>query len=153
MPYYGFNFLWMYVSDGEMPKAPDERALDFVAQTGFNFVRVPTNYRSWIKDFDYLHPDEAVFTHLDRYLDACRQRGLHLSLNLHRAPGYCINRNDLERDNLWTDAGGPGRVRLSVGNLGAALQRHPRQRPLIRPPERAAERRPVRSDPRKPRRS
>ena len=103
MPFYGFNFLWMYVSDGEMPRPPDERALDFLVQTGFNFVRVPTNYRSWIKDFDYLHPDEAVFAHLDQYLDACRSRGLHLSLNLHRAPGYCINNNDLERDNLWLD--------------------------------------------------
>ena len=62
MPYYGFNFLWMYVSDGETPRPPDERALDFLVQTGFNFVRVPTNYRSWIKDFDYLHPDESVFS-------------------------------------------------------------------------------------------
>ena len=86
MPHYGFNFLWMYVSDGERPKPPDERALDFLAHMGFNFVRVPTNYRSWITDFDYLHPDEAVFTHLDQYLAACRGRGLHLSLNLHRAP-------------------------------------------------------------------
>ena len=103
MPQYGFNFLWMYVSDGETPRPPDERALDFLARTGFNFVRVPTNYRSWVKDFDYLHPDESVFAHIDRYLDACRERGLHLSLNLHRAPGYCINRNDLERDNLWLD--------------------------------------------------
>jgi endoglucanase len=103
MPHYGFNFLWMYVSDGETPHLPDERALDFLTATGFNFVRVPTNYRSWIKDFDYLHPDESVFTYLDRYLDACRSRGLHLSLNLHRAPGYCINNNELERDNLWLD--------------------------------------------------
>ena len=102
-PYYGFNFLWMYVSDGETPRPPDERALDFLVRTGFNFVRVPTNYRSWIKDFDYFHPDEAVFSYIDRYLDACRSRGLHLSLNLHRAPGYCINNNDLERDNLWLD--------------------------------------------------
>ena len=104
MPQYGFNFLWMYVSDGETPRPPDERALDFLARTGFNFVRVPTNYRSWVKDFDYLHPDESVFSYIDSYLEACRARGLHLSLNLHRAPGYCINRNDLERDNLWLDA-------------------------------------------------
>ena len=104
MPQYGFNFLWMYVSDGETPRPPDERALDFLARTGFNSVRVPTNYRSWVKDFDYLHPDESVFSYIDSYLEACRARGLHLSLNIHRAPGYCINRNDLERDNLWLDA-------------------------------------------------
>jgi hypothetical protein len=28
---------------------------------------------------------------------------MQMSLNLHRAPGYCINRNDLERHNLWLD--------------------------------------------------
>lgn len=26
-----------------------------------------------------------------------------MCLNLHRAPGYCINRNDLEQHNLWRD--------------------------------------------------
>ena len=103
MTHYGFNFLWMYVGDDRQPGEPDERALDFLAATGFNFVRIPTNYRVWTKDFDYFHPDEAVFTYLDRYLQACRTRGFHMSLNLHRAPGYCINGNDLERHNLWLD--------------------------------------------------
>ena len=28
---------------------------------------------------------------------------IHLSLNLHRAPGYCITRNELEKHNLWLD--------------------------------------------------
>ena len=47
-PYYGFNFLWMYSAQkGESPAPADERALDFVAKRGFNFVRVPTNYWFW----------------------------------------------------------------------------------------------------------
>jgi aryl-phospho-beta-D-glucosidase BglC (GH1 family) len=29
---------------------------------------------------------------------------LHMCLNLHRAPGYCINKPEIERDNFWTDA-------------------------------------------------
>ncbi len=82
---------------------PDEKALDFLAAFGFDFARVPTDYRFWTKNFDYFHPDESVLTYLDQYLDACRTRGLQLSLNLHRAPGYCINRNDLEKHNLWRD--------------------------------------------------
>lgn len=102
--HYGFNFQWMFVwSPDRQPAPPDERALDFLAKHGFNFVRIPTDYRFWTRDFDYLHPDESLFEHLDRYLEATRSRGLHLSLNFHRAPGYCINGNDLERDNLWTD--------------------------------------------------
>ena len=101
---YGFNFLWMFVWEaGRKPAPPDEKALDFLAAYRFNFVRVPTDYRFWTRDFDYFHPDESVFTALDSYLEACRSHGIHMSLNLHRAPGYCINRNDLERDNLWLD--------------------------------------------------
>jgi endoglucanase len=104
MPRYGFNFQWMFVwAPGRQPAPPDERALDFLAALGFDFARIPTDYNFWTRDFDYFHPDEAIFEFFDRYLAACRSRGIHLSLNMHRAPGYCINRNDLERHNLWTD--------------------------------------------------
>lgn len=103
--YYGFNFQWMVNgSFGQKPAPPDERALDFLAAYGFNFVRIPLDYRFWTNGLHYLHPDESVFCFLDEYLDTCRSRGIHLSLNLHRAPGFCTNRNDLERHNLWTDA-------------------------------------------------
>lgn len=105
MPRYGFNVQWMFSWEPDrQPEPPDERALDFMAEYGFDFVRVPTDYRFWTTGFDYFHPNEAVFTYLDRYLEACRSRGLQMSLNLHRAPGYCINRNDLEQHNLWQDA-------------------------------------------------
>jgi aryl-phospho-beta-D-glucosidase BglC (GH1 family) len=103
VPHYGFNFLWMFTIERGPAEPPDERALDFLAAEGFNFVRVPTDYRYWIRDFDYFHPDETALAGIDGYLAACRSRGLHLSLNIHRGPGYCINRNDLERHNLWTD--------------------------------------------------
>lgn len=103
--YYGFNFLWMFSKNrrNPLPTEPDPRELDFVAEEGFNFVRIPTDYTFWTKDFDYLHPDENILAYIDRYIDACNSRGLHASLNLHRAPGYCINRPELEKHNLWTD--------------------------------------------------
>ena len=103
MPKYGFNFQWMFIWRGNPPMPLDERALDFVASYGFDFVRIPTDYRFWVRDFDYLNSDETVFECLDDYLAACRARDIHMCLNLHRVPGYCINRNDLERDNLWRD--------------------------------------------------
>jgi aryl-phospho-beta-D-glucosidase BglC (GH1 family) len=105
MPHYGFNFQWMFMrQETGKPQPPDLRALDFLAKYGFDFVRLPLDYRFWTHDFDYLHPDEEVLTCIDTHLEACQSRGLHLCVNLHRAPGYCINRNDLERDNLWLDA-------------------------------------------------
>jgi len=105
MPRYGFNFQWIFAwRGGREPAAADERALDLMARWGLDFVRIPTDYRFWTADFDYLHPDERAWTHLDGYLDACQSRGLHMCLNLHRAPGYCINRIDEEKHRLWTDA-------------------------------------------------
>jgi endoglucanase len=104
MQRYGFNFQWMYVwMPGRKPEPVDEKALDFLSEHGFNFARLPLDYRFWISDFKYFEPDFSVFTYLDSYIKACQERNIHISLNLHRAPGYCINRNDLERDNLWTD--------------------------------------------------
>jgi aryl-phospho-beta-D-glucosidase BglC (GH1 family) len=103
MARYGFNFQWIFSYQGTPPQQPDERALDFLAANSFDFVRIACDYRFWTTDFDYFNPNEAVFAYLDRYLAACQARGLHMSLNLHRAPGYCINRNDLEKHNLWLD--------------------------------------------------
>ncbi|MBC8143100.1 MAG: cellulase family glycosylhydrolase [Armatimonadetes bacterium] len=101
---YGFNFLWMYNDGGgRLPSLPDENALDFMVTTGFDFVRIPANYGFWIKDFDYYHPDETILAYFDKYLASCQAHSLHMSLNLHRAPGYCINNNERERHNLWLD--------------------------------------------------
>jgi aryl-phospho-beta-D-glucosidase BglC (GH1 family) len=88
---------------GQKPEPADEKALDFLAKFGFNFVRILIDYRFWTYNFDYFQPDESIFGHMDKYLEACQSRGIHMSLNLHRSPGYCINRNDLERHNLWLD--------------------------------------------------
>jgi len=101
---YGFNFQWMYSwAEGRLPELADQKALDFMARNGFEFVRIPTDYRFWTRDHDYLHPDESVFSYFDEYLNQTQSRQLHMSLNLHRAPGYCINGNNLEIHNLWKD--------------------------------------------------
>lgn len=104
MERYGFNFQWMFSSwNDHTPADVDQRALDFLAAMDFNFVRIPCDYLLWTTDFDYLHPNEAIFEKLDQYIAACRQRKMQMSLNLHRAPGYCINKNDREKHNLWLD--------------------------------------------------
>jgi aryl-phospho-beta-D-glucosidase BglC (GH1 family) len=103
--HYGFNFQWMCSwKPDQKPEPANEKALDFLAEFRFNFVRIPLDYRFWTHDFDYFHLDESIFNSIDQYLHACRSRGIHLSLNMHRAPGYCTNRNDLERHSLWRDA-------------------------------------------------
>ena len=104
MPYYGFNMLYMFSNHSKQPPAQaDKKELEFIAKHGFNFIRIPTDYRFWTTNFDYLNPDERVFGRIDQYFEICKSYGLHFSLNLHRAPGYCINSNNLEKHNLWKD--------------------------------------------------
>jgi len=108
-------------------------------------VRIPSDYRFWIDGFAYLRPDEAVFAAFDGYLAACRERGLHMSLNLHRAPSYCINRNDLERDNLWLDQVAQRRpVRPDPRRTRRAHRAHRRRDPGDRSGPRDRDRRPGR---------
>ena len=102
-PWYGFNLLPMFIKGISKAQKDDIKAMDFMAEEGFNYVRIPMDYRLWTRGFDYLHPDDSAFSVLDEYIREASDRGLHISINLHRAPGYCINRNDIERDNLWTD--------------------------------------------------
>lgn len=105
MIHYGFNMLYIFSQfDNQPPEKVNEKELDFIAKHGFNFIRIPMDYRFWTKGFDYMNPDERVFEQIDRYYEACRKFGLHCSLNIHRAPGYCINDNHLEKHNLWKDA-------------------------------------------------
>jgi len=79
------------------------KELDLLVEMGLDFVRVPLDYRFWTEDFDYTHPGEAALGNIDAYLKATGERGLHLCLNLHRAPGFCINRIEEEKHRLWRD--------------------------------------------------
>ncbi len=104
MSWTGFNFQWMTAwKEGVSPAPTDLKALDFLANHGFNFARLACDYRFWTKDFDYLNPLESVFESIDGYIAACQDRSIHFSLNMHRVPGYCINRPEIEKHNLWLD--------------------------------------------------
>ena len=49
--WYGFNVLWLFSAGGKEPFVNphfiniDENELDFMAEMGCNFVRLPTDYR------------------------------------------------------------------------------------------------------------
>jgi aryl-phospho-beta-D-glucosidase BglC (GH1 family) len=103
MKRYGFNFLWMFAKADAPPPGPDRTELEFLVAEGFEFVRIPTDYRFWTRDFDYLHLDEEALRCVDTCISTTREYALHVCLNMHRAPGYCINRNELEKHSLWTD--------------------------------------------------
>jgi endoglucanase len=73
-----------------------------ISEWGFDFVRFPMDYRLWIKNGDWRQIDPEAFRDLDQAVEWARHYGLHACLNIHRAPGYCINQPREPRD-LWTD--------------------------------------------------
>ncbi len=82
------------------------RESDFeqIAELGFNFVRLPMSYRCWTDPTNPYRLLEATLAQIDQAVAWGRQYGLHVCLNFHRAPGYCINGSlSPEPWNLWTE--------------------------------------------------
>lgn len=112
----GFNLtnFFQAFSSGESGEGlVQEEDLRWMRDWGFDFVRLPMDYWLWV-DSDWkrtrkLAPDdvlkfkESTLEKVDRTVDLCRQHQLHLSLNFHRAPGYCINNPEREPFVLWSD--------------------------------------------------
>ena len=78
---------------------------------GFNFVRFPMAYPFYLK-FDRsrnvlpeetYNIDEVQVQKIESMIKLANKYGLHVSLCLHRAPGYCINAGFHEPFNLWKD--------------------------------------------------
>src|SRR6202043_2217940 len=66
-------------------------------------VRLPMSYWCWSKPTDWLKIDEEQLKQVDQAVEFGRQYKVHVNLNLHRAPGYCVN-PPAEPKSLWTDA-------------------------------------------------
>jgi hypothetical protein len=98
----GFNLLEKFTAGP--PRRPfHEEDFRLIAQLGFNFVRLPMDYRCWLKDPGGDDFDEAALRQIDQAVDWGRRHGLHVCLNFHRAPGYTVARPP-EKTSLWDDA-------------------------------------------------
>ena len=76
----------------------------FMAEMGFNFARLPMSYRCWADPARPREIHERTMQDIDQAVAYGRQYGVHVCLNFHRAPGYCINASNLpEPWDLWSD--------------------------------------------------
>ena len=101
----GFNLLEMYLAGKRSADPFREEDFAWIADWGnFDFVRLPLSYTHWIVDGDPFRIDERGLERIDRAVTLAERHGLHLCLNLHRAPGYCVNTERREPFNLWRDA-------------------------------------------------
>jgi endoglucanase len=98
----GFNLLAKFAKrpGGNSPFAESDFAL--VAEWGFDFVRLPMSYHCWSDPNDWLTLREPELKQLDQAVEFGRKHGVHVNLNLHRAPGYCVNPPKEPLD-LWKD--------------------------------------------------
>ena len=99
----GFNLLEMQTAASTAAFA--ETDFRWIADWGFDFVRLPLSYTQWIKADDPLRIDEEGpgLARLDQAVLLAERHGLHVCLNLHRAPGYSVNAEREEPFNLWRD--------------------------------------------------
>lgn len=83
-------------------KAFDEFDFATMAEWGFDFARLPLSYWVWGSRDDWSVIREEPLLEIDRAIDLGRQYGIHINLNFHRIPGYCINGRELEPADLFT---------------------------------------------------
>ena len=108
----GFNLLDFFSPDPMTSRlGTTEDHFRWMQDWGFNFVRIPMAYPSYL-DFDRkknITPegvykiDSKAVDHIDSVVTMALKYNMHVSLNLHRAPGYCVNAGFNEPYNLWTD--------------------------------------------------
>lgn len=98
----GFNLLEKFTARNG--GNPPFREADFamMAEWGFDFARLPMSYLCWIEGGDWLKLKEAELEHIDNAVELGRKHGVHVNLNFHRGPGYCVN-PPKEPLSLWTD--------------------------------------------------
>ena len=93
----GFNLLEKFIQGQHGPYL--EWDFDTLASWGFDFVRLPTDYRIWTRAPGVY--DEAQLKEIDQAVEWGKQRNIHVNICLHRAPGYCVN-PPVEALNLWS---------------------------------------------------
>ncbi len=98
----GFNLLEMFSCERHQPFREDD--FRWIAEWGFDFVRLPMCYLLWTGDDPFTTSEEGL-AEVDRAVEFGHRHGLHVSLNFHKAPGYCISPRwqDPFGLNLWKD--------------------------------------------------
>jgi endoglucanase len=96
----GFNLLEKFMVHRNEPFV--ESDFDWMTDWGFDFVRLPMDYRCWTDPNDPYKLNEKILKEIDQTVTWGELHGVHVSLNLHRAPGYTVAKPP-EKLDLWTD--------------------------------------------------
>lgn len=81
-----------------------ESDFQFAKDNGFNFLRLPADYRFLTKDSDPAALDEGKMAEFDQAVAWGKKYGQHICLNFFSVPGYSIN-EPKQTPSLWSDVG------------------------------------------------
>jgi len=101
----GFNLLGKFDVNWSNHGFSEEEFI-IIQDLGFNFVRLPLDYRTYTKAGDWNIFEEEEIAKIDQVIEWGKQYGIHININLHRAPGYCVNETTLPANQdlyLWTN--------------------------------------------------
>lgn len=97
----GFNLLEKFYVTNNQPFR--EKDFQLIQRLGFDFVRLPMDYRCWIRSGNWEDFDEDALREIDQAVAWGECYRIHVCLNFHRAPGYTVA-SPPEKTNLWSDA-------------------------------------------------
>jgi endoglucanase len=100
--YRGFNIQWERKAGDNTKPAFEESDFAIMQEWGFNFARLPLSYWIWGKPTDWTYINDEPLAEIDRAIDLGKEYAVHVNLNFHRIPGYCINGRELEPADLFT---------------------------------------------------
>jgi endoglucanase len=100
----GFNLQGNFGWPGRPYDGPafEEKDFEMMAEWGFDFARLPLWYWTWGSRDDWSVVREEPLKQIDRAVELGRQYGIHVNINFHRIPGYCINGREMEPADLFS---------------------------------------------------
>lgn len=97
----GFNLLEKFHLKNSNKRFLEED-FEMMSELGFNYARLPMDYRIWTDPKDLYLIIEEPIKHIDEAIDFGKKYNIHVCLNFHRAPGFCIAM-EKEPKSLWDD--------------------------------------------------
>jgi endoglucanase len=96
----GFNLLSLFNAGHQEPFP--ESDFGMIRELGFDFARLPMDYRCWTEGADRARLREEGLKRVDDAVAHGRKHGVHVQLNMHRIPGFTVA-SPAETPSLWSD--------------------------------------------------
>jgi endoglucanase len=98
--WHGFNLLEKFMVHQNARFVENDFA--YMSELGFDFVRLPMDYRCWTDPNDWTKLREDVLKEIDEGVSFGEKHRIHVCLNFHRAPGFTVAQPP-EPKELWSD--------------------------------------------------